>query len=112
MVFDIVYTWRLDRKIRDLIGQFEHLGEMGVKLNQNWWASPSKVAYHFGTSGVAVAAATGITHPLGIFIQFSKFSCHTCSKSISIYIDFFFSVCMQMSSKLDCKCNLWDKKVH
>ncbi|KAI3749309.1 hypothetical protein L2E82_19916 [Cichorium intybus] len=41
-------------------------GEMGVKFNHNWWASPSKVASHFGTSGVAVAAATGITHPLDV----------------------------------------------
>lgn len=41
-------------------------GEMGVKDIQNWWASPSKVASHFGTSGAAVAAATGITHPLDV----------------------------------------------
>ncbi|KAJ0699254.1 hypothetical protein HanOQP8_Chr10g0353771 [Helianthus annuus] len=39
---------------------------MGVKNDeQSWWASPSNVASHFGTSGVAVATATGITHPLG-----------------------------------------------
>ncbi|KVH94462.1 Mitochondrial carrier domain-containing protein [Cynara cardunculus var. scolymus] len=41
-------------------------GEMGVKDIQNWWTSPSKVASHFGTSGAAVAAATGITHPLDV----------------------------------------------
>ncbi|KAK9067655.1 hypothetical protein SSX86_011766 [Deinandra increscens subsp. villosa] len=41
-------------------------GEMGVKNNQSWSASPSKVASHFGTSGVAVATATGITHPLDV----------------------------------------------
>ncbi|KAK3003242.1 hypothetical protein RJ639_018184 [Escallonia herrerae] len=33
---------------------------------QNWWVSPSNVAYHFGTSGISVAAATGITHPLDV----------------------------------------------
>lgn len=27
--------------------------------------SPSDVFYHFGTSGMSVAAATGVTHPLG-----------------------------------------------
>ncbi|KAL8262156.1 hypothetical protein R6Q59_026205 [Mikania micrantha] len=41
-------------------------GDMGVKNSQSWWASPSKIASHFGTSGVAVAAATGITHPLDV----------------------------------------------
>ncbi|XP_023738414.1 uncharacterized protein LOC111886407 isoform X1 [Lactuca sativa] len=41
-------------------------GEIRMKFNQNWCASPSKVASHFGTSGVAVAAATGITHPLDV----------------------------------------------
>lgn len=57
--------------IGDLIGKLENSGEMGRKDNFSWWASPSKVASHFGTSGVAVAAATGITHPLGFFLQFS-----------------------------------------
>nr|GMD18553.1 mitochondrial substrate carrier family protein ucpB isoform X2 [Ipomoea batatas] len=32
---------------------------------QKWGVSASDVAYHFGTSGVSVAAATAITHPLG-----------------------------------------------
>lgn len=32
---------------------------------QSWAVSPSNVAYHFGTSGLSVAVATGITHPLG-----------------------------------------------
>ncbi|KAI3760060.1 hypothetical protein L1987_50449 [Smallanthus sonchifolius] len=41
-------------------------GEMGVKNNQSWRDSPSKVASHFGTSGVSVAAATAITHPLDV----------------------------------------------
>ncbi|KAJ0878256.1 putative mitochondrial carrier domain superfamily [Helianthus annuus] len=42
-------------------------GGMGVKNDeQSWWASPSNVASHFGTSGVAVATATGITHPLDV----------------------------------------------
>ncbi|KAK6141306.1 hypothetical protein DH2020_024942 [Rehmannia glutinosa] len=29
-----------------------------------WGVSPTDVCYHFGTSGMSVAAATGITHPL------------------------------------------------
>lgn len=32
---------------------------------QSWATSPSNAAYHFGTSGISVAVATGITHPLG-----------------------------------------------
>nr|KAJ0204113.1 hypothetical protein LSAT_V11C500249360 [Lactuca sativa] len=31
-----------------------------MKFNQNWCASPSKVASHFGTSGVAIAKATDV----------------------------------------------------
>ncbi|GJV16711.1 peptidase C48, SUMO/sentrin/Ubl1 [Tanacetum coccineum] len=32
----------------------------------SWWVLPSKEASHFGTSGLAVAAATGVTHSLGV----------------------------------------------
>ncbi|PWA89236.1 Mitochondrial carrier domain-containing protein [Artemisia annua] len=39
---------------------------MGVKNPLIWWASPLKVASHFGSSGVDVAAATGVTHPLDV----------------------------------------------
>lgn len=42
---------------------------MGGNEKQNWWISPSNVAYHFGTSGTAVAAATAITHPLGLLLS-------------------------------------------
>ncbi|XP_073292177.1 uncharacterized protein [Primulina huaijiensis] len=31
-----------------------------------WGISPSYAMYHFGTSGISVAAATGITHPLDV----------------------------------------------
>ncbi|KAK1354091.1 mitochondrial substrate carrier family protein ucpB [Heracleum sosnowskyi] len=41
-------------------------GSMRVNEMQNWWVSPTNVAYHFGTSGTAVAAATAITHPLDV----------------------------------------------
>ncbi|KAM7277002.1 hypothetical protein ACFE04_018868 [Oxalis oulophora] len=34
--------------------------------NQKWSASPSNVFYHFGTSGLSVAVATAITHPLDL----------------------------------------------
>ncbi|CAA2979441.1 Mitochondrial substrate carrier family protein ucpB [Olea europaea subsp. europaea] len=33
---------------------------------QKWGVSASDVVYHFGTSGISVAAATGITHPLDV----------------------------------------------
>nr|GMD13027.1 mitochondrial substrate carrier family protein ucpB [Ipomoea batatas] len=33
---------------------------------QKWGVSASDVAYHFGTSGISVAAATAITHPLDV----------------------------------------------
>ncbi|KAK6940905.1 Mitochondrial substrate/solute carrier [Dillenia turbinata] len=39
----------------------ENVGER----HKIWRVSPSTVVYHFGTSGIAVAAATAITHPLG-----------------------------------------------
>jgi len=32
---------------------------------RSWVVSPSDVFYHFGTSGLSVAVATGVTHPLG-----------------------------------------------
>ncbi|XP_017237229.1 uncharacterized protein LOC108210455 [Daucus carota subsp. sativus] len=41
-------------------------GSMRTNEKQNWWISPTNVAYHFGTSGTAVAAATAITHPLDV----------------------------------------------
>lgn len=59
----MVFGW----ESRDLICDFEYSGEIRMKFNQNWCASPSKVASHFGTSGVAIAKATGITQPLGFF---------------------------------------------
>ncbi|XP_021681413.1 uncharacterized protein LOC110665546 isoform X2 [Hevea brasiliensis] len=37
-----------------------------VNAKQNWAASPSKFIYHFATSGISVAAATGVTHPLDV----------------------------------------------
>ncbi|KAJ7972873.1 Mitochondrial substrate carrier family protein [Quillaja saponaria] len=33
---------------------------------QNWDGSPSNVFYHFATSGLSVAVATGCTHPLDV----------------------------------------------
>ncbi|XP_010542879.1 PREDICTED: mitochondrial substrate carrier family protein ucpB [Tarenaya hassleriana] len=41
-------------------------GTKEVKKQQAFLPSPSKVAYHFGTSGVSVAVATGLTHPLDV----------------------------------------------
>ncbi|XP_030479963.1 uncharacterized protein LOC115697191 isoform X1 [Cannabis sativa] len=32
----------------------------------SWAVSPSNAGYHFGTSGLSVAVATGITHPLDV----------------------------------------------
>ncbi|KAG8653814.1 hypothetical protein MANES_05G068900v8 [Manihot esculenta] len=37
-----------------------------VNEKRNWAASPSKVIYHFTTSGISVAVATGVTHPLDV----------------------------------------------
>lgn len=44
---------------------------------QKWGVSASDVVYHFGTSGISVAAATGITHPLGfsLFFYLIRHSC-------------------------------------
>ncbi|KAM1311656.1 hypothetical protein ACFX2I_008110 [Malus domestica] len=41
---------------------------MKVKNERQSWAavSPSEVVYHFGTSGLSVAAATAVTHPLDV----------------------------------------------
>ncbi|XP_057487344.1 uncharacterized protein LOC130773425 isoform X1 [Actinidia eriantha] len=33
---------------------------------EKWGFSASDVVYHFGTSGISVAAATGVTHPLDV----------------------------------------------
>ncbi|RVW55003.1 Mitochondrial substrate carrier family protein ucpB [Vitis vinifera] len=33
--------------------------------SRNWALSPSNAVYHFGASGISVATATAITHPLG-----------------------------------------------
>ncbi|GAA0163040.1 secondary carrier transporter [Lithospermum erythrorhizon] len=41
-------------------------GGVKVKERQKWGVSPSHVFYHFGTSGVSVAAATAVTHPLDV----------------------------------------------
>lgn len=34
--------------------------------SRKWRVSPLDVAYHFGTSGLSVAVATGVTHPLDV----------------------------------------------
>lgn len=39
---------------------------MKVNEKQSWAVSPSDVVYHFGTSGLSVAAATAVTHPLDV----------------------------------------------
>ncbi|CAA0832082.1 Mitochondrial substrate carrier family protein [Striga hermonthica] len=36
------------------------------KFKSKWGVSPSDVFYHFGTSGMSVASATGVTHPLDV----------------------------------------------
>lgn len=40
-------------------------GSVEVNKKQSWAASPSTVFYHFGASGLSVAVATAVTHPLG-----------------------------------------------
>uniref|UniRef100_A0A2P2IQE5 Uncharacterized protein MANES_05G068900 n=1 Tax=Rhizophora mucronata TaxID=61149 RepID=A0A2P2IQE5_RHIMU len=37
-----------------------------VREKQKWPASPSKIFYHFSTSGLSVAVSTAITHPLDV----------------------------------------------
>ncbi|KAL6516030.1 hypothetical protein OROGR_019335 [Orobanche gracilis] len=41
-------------------------GDSSGSFKAKWGVSPSDVCYHFGTSGISVAAATGITHPLDV----------------------------------------------
>lgn len=41
-------------------------GGAEVKQRQKWSLSASDASYRFGTSGLAVAAATGVTHPLDV----------------------------------------------
>lgn len=41
-------------------------GSMKIREKQILAVSPIAVVYHFGTSGIAVATATGITHPLDV----------------------------------------------
>ncbi|XVE77702.1 hypothetical protein DITRI_Ditri13aG0084200 [Diplodiscus trichospermus] len=41
-------------------------GEFEVNNKRSWAESPSGALYHFGTSGIAVAVATGFTHPLDV----------------------------------------------
>ncbi|GAY40830.1 hypothetical protein CUMW_054860 [Citrus unshiu] len=41
---------------------------LSVKVGEkqkNWSTTPSHIVHHFGTSGLAVAVATAVTHPLG-----------------------------------------------
>ncbi|GJR05346.1 hypothetical protein Tco_0528330 [Tanacetum coccineum] len=64
-------SYHLSELCWDFDGEFELLGGMGVINDPSWWASPSKVASHFGTSGLVVAAAIGVTHPIGFFFRFS-----------------------------------------
>ncbi|KAK9281716.1 hypothetical protein L1049_004620 [Liquidambar formosana] len=48
-------------------GLVSELGSsVSVNEKKNWAFSPSNVAYHFGTSGISVAIATGVTHPLDV----------------------------------------------
>ncbi|KAF5732716.1 hypothetical protein HS088_TW17G00246 [Tripterygium wilfordii] len=47
-------------------GSSSHSGSVKVNEEQQWAATPSKIFYHFGTSGLAVAMATGVTHPLDV----------------------------------------------
>lgn len=52
-------------------------GIMKADEKQNWaLVSPSGVAFHFGTSGLSVAVATAVTHPLGNFskLRVNKFT--------------------------------------
>ncbi|CAK9178056.1 unnamed protein product [Ilex paraguariensis] len=47
-------------------GKHSPSGSVRMIEKQNLWVSPSYVMNHFGTSGVSVATATGITHPLDV----------------------------------------------
>ncbi|GKC04678.1 cysteine-rich receptor-like protein kinase 8 [Tanacetum coccineum] len=60
---------------------------MGVMNDPSWWASPSKVASHFGTSGLVVAAAIGVTHPIdkGTELMKDKVSQeHVCEEEVPL----------------------------
>ena len=48
-------------------------GAFKVNEKRGWATSPSGALYHFGTSGISVAVATGLTHPLGSFFFLSIF---------------------------------------
>lgn len=60
-------------------------------------SSPSGALYHFGTSGISVAVATGLTHPLGSIFIFLIFNLSNliflvdCAVAINIvvYLKFF-----------------------
>ncbi|XP_022728210.1 mitochondrial substrate carrier family protein ucpB-like isoform X1 [Durio zibethinus] len=41
-------------------------GAFKVNEKRSWATSPSGALYHFGTSGISVAVATGLTHPLDV----------------------------------------------
>ncbi|KAJ8543334.1 hypothetical protein K7X08_005857 [Anisodus acutangulus] len=47
-------------------GKILSSGSTEVKERRKWGVSASDVVSHFGTSGMSVAAATGITHPLDV----------------------------------------------
>ncbi|KAI4340236.1 hypothetical protein MLD38_025095 [Melastoma candidum] len=41
-------------------------GSAKLHVDRRWSVSPTDAAYHFGTSGLSVAVATGFTHPLDV----------------------------------------------
>lgn len=56
---------------------------------QNWAKSPSTVFNHFATSGISVAVATSITHPLGTFVSFLLL--HYNYNNVNVFIGICFS---------------------
>lgn len=60
----------------------------GNDKKQNWAASPSTVFNHFATSGLSVAVATAITHPLGALLLYVSLPITFCQGLIGYYFWF------------------------
>lgn len=103
----ILHYFRIKILILNVIIGMDCSGPVAVEVKvgekqKNWSTTPSHIVHHFGTSGLAVAVATAVTHPLGS----SKLKFYLCYFNWQEVLDVFVTTVRMVEELLHTRCIL------